>query len=73
MIEILLAAASVPDLLLADEPLAGLGLLWIPVAVEAIERVRASGSAVLMVIHEPERRYWNPDWTIEVVSHRGPS
>lgn len=67
LLEIFLAFAAKPRVLLADEPLAGIAREFIPYVAEGIRGVRESSGAVLMVTHGSEASPWRGDWAVEVM------
>ncbi len=68
LLDTLLAFEARPQLVLADEPLAGVSASNVPMVVSAVQRFVNNGGAVLMVIHLPERDHWSPQWAIEIVA-----
>lgn len=51
MIELARAAATKPDLLLVDEPSTGLNPMWIAGMVQALAKINAQGTTLLLIEH----------------------
>lgn len=51
MIELARAAATKPDLLLVDEPSTGLNPMWISGMVQALAKINAQGTTLLLIEH----------------------
>jgi ABC-type multidrug transport system ATPase subunit len=67
LLDIILASAANPRLLLADEPLAGLSPIMITWTVDRLNGFRLRGGALLVVAHKPERQFWDANWLREVI------
>lgn len=66
LVDILLATASQPKIILADEPLAGLAQTKISWCIDRLSAFRTNGGAILAVAHEPERHFYNANWLYEM-------
>ncbi len=67
ILELSLALAAGPKILVADEPLAGIASSLIPPIVESLNRYVREGGSLIMASHTPELKLWTPEWVVEVV------
>ena len=67
LVDIRLSLYARPQLLLADEPLAGLSQQRLDWCVALLGEFRRQGGTLLVVAHTAERHLWNADCTREVL------
>jgi len=71
LIETFLAVEARPQLIIADEPLAGIFRTAAPDVIRRLRRFVDNFGALLVVLHERDMEGWSPDWMQEVKAAKG--